>query len=53
MLGFNSVGADAAARVDPDLVHVDAALSDGGYRDLHELVDDWMAGDVNASGSQP
>jgi hypothetical protein len=42
MLGFNPVGAAAAAVVDPDLVQVDAALSSGGYETLHALVDDWM-----------
>lgn len=42
MLGFNPVGAEVAAAIDPDLVQVDAALSSGGYDALHALVDDWM-----------
>ena len=42
MLGFEPVGAEAASRVDTDLVQVDAALTTGGYRRLHALIDDWM-----------
>ena len=42
MLGFEPVGSDAAAAVDPDLTRVDEALMNDGYDGLHALVDDWM-----------
>ncbi|EEH53654.1 glycerate kinase [Micromonas pusilla CCMP1545] len=42
MLGFTPIGPDACDAIDPDLVAVDASLSNGGYDALSALVDAWV-----------
>ena len=46
MLGFNPIGPDACDAIDPDLVAVDASLSNGGYDALSALVDAWIVVEV-------
>jgi len=49
MLGFTPIGPDACDAIDPDLVAVDASLSNGGYDALSALVDAWVVVKVGRS----